>query len=193
MKKSIKALLNLLLVSGITLYGITEKQSFLITHVKKSIEMASLEQSNIDKTFLTAEGMSSPKVRHFLNNVCNLTQANYLEIGVWKGSTFMAALSNNTSLNSATAIDNWAEFGGPRDAFYGQIAKLNNSKLVTIYEKDAFQVDIKTAFKKKIDIYFYDGEHTFDAQKSAFTYYKDILADTFIAIVDDYNHPPAKA
>ena len=47
--------------------------------------------------------------------------------------------------------------------------------------------DIKKIFKNNINVYFYDGDHSFEAQKSAFTYFNDIFADTFIAIVDDYN------
>ena len=39
----------------------------------------------------------------------------------------------------------------------------------------------------KINIYFYDGGHSQEQQKLAFTYYNSIFEDTFIAIVDDYN------
>ena len=47
--------------------------------------------------------MASGKVRHLLNN---LAARRYLEVGVWKGATFVAACYGRR-LESATAIDNF--------------------------------------------------------------------------------------
>ena len=53
----------------------------LVYQLKKSIIQAEEEQSKISKNILTLEGMSSRKIRHFLNNVVNFPECRYLEIG----------------------------------------------------------------------------------------------------------------
>ena len=73
----------------------TNYQLSLIEHVKQSIQNAELGISQLNSKILNLEGMSSDKVRHFLNNICSLEHGNYLEIGVWKGSTFISALYKN--------------------------------------------------------------------------------------------------
>lgn len=165
----------------------TPDQERLITHVKKSIENATAETSKLTQEILALEGMSSVKVRHLLNNICSLPKAHYLEIGVWKGSTFVSALYNNTEIASAVAIDNWSDFGAPRTTLFGNVTKFLSLAPIDIYELDAFKLNKKEALPSPVDIYFYDGSTSFESAKKAFTYYNDSFADTFIAIVDDYN------
>jgi hypothetical protein len=50
-----------------------------------------------------------------------------------------------------------------------------------------FKID-KTIFKEKFNIYMYDGNHSYESQYKAFEYYYDVLDDTFIFIVDDWNN-----
>ena len=40
-----------------------------------------------------------------------------------------------------------------------------------------------------IDIYFYDADHSLKAHEMAFTYYNDLFADVFIAVIDDWECP----
>jgi hypothetical protein len=163
----------------------TKYQSFLIEHVKQSITNAELGISKLTSEILALDGMSSNKVRHFLNNICSLDNGKYLEIGVWKGSTFISALYNNT-LSNAIAIDNWSEFSGPKNLFLENITYFLPSNSYNFYEANCFNFNLKT-ITNKINIYFYDGAHTKEDQRLAFAYYDSILEDTFIAIVDDYN------
>ncbi|MDR3646468.1 MAG: class I SAM-dependent methyltransferase [Candidatus Babeliales bacterium] len=159
---------------------------YLVNHVVKSIKNADNKTSQLNSDILKLEGMSSDKVRHLLNNICSLKNGRYLEIGVWKGSTFVSALYNNTKLLEATAIDNWAQFTGPKQEFQNNLNKFILPSAYKFYESDCFKFDIKN-IKNKINIYFYDGGHTFEEQRLAFAYYNEILEDQFIAIVDDYN------
>src|SRR5579872_3190335 len=55
----------------------------LINHVQKSIKNAERGISKLSKDVLGIDGLSSSKVRHFLNNICSIPGTNYLEIGVW--------------------------------------------------------------------------------------------------------------
>src|SRR6478609_460118 len=85
----------------------------LIEHTKGAIRLAEASASSLSDAVLRVEGMSSAKVRHLLNNLVKFEGCRYLEIGCWKGSTLISALLNNRP--QYWAIDNWSEYGGPRD------------------------------------------------------------------------------
>lgn len=164
---------------------LTNYQLFLIEHVKQSIANAQLEKSQLNLEILALQGMSSNKIRHFLNNICSIPDGKYLEIGIWKGATFISALYQN-QLSTAIAIDNWTEFSGTKKEFEQNIIKFLPTTSYQLFESDCFKFDIKN-ISKKINIYFYDAAHTRKDQRLAFTHYNEIFEDTFIAIVDNYN------
>lgn len=187
MYKKCKLLISTSLFLSFHLLNSSEiyNESFLVQHVTESINKAELGISKLNSEILQLEGMSSSKVRHFLNNICSLQNGRYLEIGVWKGSTFVSALYGNNLLD-AVAIDNWSEFSGPRQAFQNNLFKFLAATPHRFYEVDCFAFDLKT-LKNKYNIYFYDGGNSQEDQRLAFTYFNEVLDDTFIAIVDDYN------
>lgn len=160
----------------------------LVQHVMSSIEKAESFSSGLDESVLKMPGYSSPKVRHFMNNLCSIQNIKYLEIGVWQGSTFVSALYNNQkNIVKAFAIDNWSELGGPRIEFLTHIDCFLPKFPVIFYEKDCFSIDL-ACINEKINVYFYDGDHSEESQKLAFTYFNDIFEDVFIVVVDDYNY-----
>ncbi len=163
----------------------TPYQKFLIEHVQKSITLAQLERSQLNSEILLLEGLSSNKIRHLLNNICSLSDANYLEIGTWKGATFISALFKNNLL-SGTAIDNWSQFAGNKKEFETNITNFLPNTSYQMYETNCFKFKVET-IPQKINIYFYDAGHTREEQRLAFVHYNKIFEDTFIAIVDNYN------
>lgn len=164
------------------------KEKILIDHVKKSIENAQNGISKITPEILKIDGMSSPVIRHFLNNICSLEGGRYFEIGCWKGSTLVAAVYQNDShLSDIVAMDNWSEFLGPKNEFHKNITSFLPNSPLKFYEVDCFSVNPKALFSKPVNIYFYDGRHEIPHQKRAFTHYNNILDDVFIAMVDDWN------
>src|SRR2546426_12350592 len=82
-----------------------------VEHTLHSIFAAERGDSKLTSEILGLAGFSSPRMRHFLNNVCSFPSVNYLEIGTWKGSTLLSA----SYLNSGqfTGIDNFSQFGDP--------------------------------------------------------------------------------
>ena len=187
MSKKIILCLVIQLFATLSLRAVSEER--LIQHVEESIANAEKGISSLSKKELSLEGMSSAKVRHLLNNLCSLPKTNYLEIGIWKGSTWIAALSNNSStISSAIAIDNWSEFKGPKTAFEMNCATFLKDAEYQFIEADCFKVNLNE-FSDPINIYFYDGNHSAFFQEKAFTYFNEIFDDTFIAIVDDWNFP----
>ena len=177
-------------ISTIILPLFSNTNDIYIEHVQNAIERADKRISSLNAGPLALPGMSSSKVRHLLNNLCSLPETNYLEIGVWKGSTFISALQNNQkTISSAIAIDNWSEFEGPKAEFKRNCRRFLKRNKYNFYESNSFEFDL-SKISKPINVYFYDGGHSTLDQEMAFTYYNSIFADTFIAMIDDWNHPP---
>jgi len=157
----------------------------LIEHLTNSIEL-SLEDK-LPSDIYSIEGMSSNKVRNLLSNICNLDNYNYLEIGVWKGSTCISSLYNN-KFNKAYLIDNWSEFGTAKDDFFRNINYNLNQRIndISVIEADCFSLSLDK-IDSIIDIYFYDGNHSYESHKNSLKYYYNVLNSEFIFIVDDWN------
>lgn len=161
----------------------------LIDHITKSIEKATRHVSDIDDRILALEGMSSAKIRHFLNNIVKFEGCNYLEIGCWKGSTTISALYKNKP-NKYWVIDNFSQ------SFYGQgnvkPEFMKNFKTILGYEPNLIDagyaaIDLDREGIRDVNVYFYDGDHMNDAQHVALAHYLPCLQKEFIYICDDWN------
>ena len=156
--------------------------------------------SNINKEIFDIEGMSSFYTRHLFNNIGNLQNINYLEVGSWRGSTACSILSNN-NLKSAILIDNFSQFDDPdwiansktklkaKDELQLNLSKYANNNY-TIIEADFFTVNINQF--PQIDVFLFDGYHSYEHQYKALFYLYEKLAKRFIFIVDDYEWPSVK-
>ncbi len=175
-----------------------DREAELIKHVNRCFNLAEKMTSGItDPAILNIQGMSGHKGRHFLNNLCSLPHASYLEIGTWKGSTFISALyGNQQSIDYALAVDNWSEWdwqwGDSRKEFLENVNRFLPQGSFHFVEDNCFMLNKRKHLPLPVNIYFYDGEHRQIDQELAFTYFNDAFDDVFIAIVDDWNHPPAQ-
>jgi hypothetical protein len=131
------------------------------------------------------EGMSGQKYRSLINQlVGSISDARYLEIGSWAGSTAAAALYGNGV--RALCIDNWSEFDGPRELFFANIKKvLTPSIQFEVIERDFRAVDYKDI--GTFNIYLFDGPHAEKDQYDGIMIVQPALANPFILIVDDWN------
>jgi hypothetical protein len=167
--------------------------SMLCQHVESSIALADRMTSKLDRAAFRARGFTSPKVRHLLNNLGSHHGLDYLEVGVHRGATFVAANYRNT-LGSATAVDNWSEFaddGRVKSEFLQHCATLLAPGSYRFLEQDCFTVT-RDQLHTPINFYLYDGEHSFEAQRKALTHFYALLDDAFIFLVDDYSWDAAK-
>jgi len=157
-------------------------------HIINSINNADLGISKLTNKILNLEGLSSYKIRHLLNNLLELDDVNYLEIGTWKGSTLTSALFNN-KVKNVYAIDNWSEFDKS-----GEVKKqfLKNTKDFNFefFEEDCYSIKLEQ-ITHPINIFLYDGAHDYDSHYNALTYFYPVLADQFIFIVDDFDPVPS--
>tara|TARA_B110000305_G_C19275180_1_gene556483 strand:- start:126 stop:860 length:735 start_codon:yes stop_codon:yes gene_type:complete len=69
--------------------AVFDNNNDVVMAVEKAFGLANSMISNIEAGVLEIDGMSGNKFRHFLNNLVRLVGCeNYLEIGVWAGSSF---------------------------------------------------------------------------------------------------------
>jgi len=145
-------------------------------------------------------GLTSPRVRHFLNNICSQEGAVYLEIGVFAGSTFCAAIENNDMV-AAYANDTWQEpelqperedlnidVVGDMDTFISNVEKVSENLDFDISilkgECEGLNGD---NFQHKVNIIFYDGDNDPTVMWRFFNTIDAYTDDVFTLIIDDAN------
>jgi len=167
-----------------------------ITALRLAIENADQLKSELPGEQYQVPALTSLRIRHLLNSIGKLG-TKYMEIGVHKGGTFTASVSNNSNLTEIVAIDSFAsdendyektvnEYGKARPEFEHWANKfLPKESSFKLIVSDSFQVDLNEV-PKDIDVYLYDGDHSEEYQRKALTYFKDNLADEFIFLCDDF-------
>lgn len=158
--------------------------SNLVEHVKNSIDKANNHVSDIDDRILALDGMSSPKVRHLLNNLAKVDLCNYLEIGCWKGSTCISALYKN-KVNKHWVIDNFSLFGGPKQDFLNNFNTIIGSQ-PNLIDRDYISFNPVDEGISDVNVYFYDGEHVGQHQATALSHYVNSVQKEFIYVCDDW-------
>ena len=154
--------------------------------------------------YYNVEGLSSARVRHFLNNLCSQEGAVYLEVGVYAGSTFCAAVQNNDMV-AAYANDNWSQ-PNLQPAREDMDLALENVTVDTFVKNlqenittDSLDFDIKVLngdssqlgkkdFEQDVNIIFYDGDND---QLKMIEFYTQMLTftqDIFTLVAVSYTH-----
>lgn len=141
--------------------------------VRASLELADNERSKITEREKEMYGLSSIRLKAFLNNLCAKDNVNYLEIGTYKGSTLLSAVFGNPK-TKAVGVENfkyddrepkkWAPEGtiweNMKSQLYSNIERYQdpdsgvNTKNVTIVESNFETVDLSSY--PKFDVCFFD-------------------------------------
>jgi hypothetical protein len=157
--------------------------------VELALENAEAGRSEVVPTVLSIPGMTSPRVKHFLNNLCRARDVVYLEIGSWQGATITAASCNNPG--RFVAIENFVHGGGGQ--FHANRRATSAWCRFEFLERDCWQVPPREiAEPGQVNVFFYDGPHDFASQLRAFTQFDRLFARDFVAVVDDWDHPPVR-
>jgi hypothetical protein len=118
----------------------------LIEHCRSSVDNSNNNISKLTSDILSMDGMSGNKTRHLYNNICSLNNANYLEIGTWKGSSFISAFYKNEI--NPIVIDNWVEFNGPKEEFISNVNRLCPDRKVNFKDKIySFPINLMTLYQ----------------------------------------------
>ena len=163
-----------------------------------AIDNASSFKSNFVSEGYEIQGITSNRVRHFLNNLCSYDDAVYLELGTLMGSTFFAATMGNNIDN--IGVDNysepeckpmtknlhWNEVGNAFEEFKRYFDKYENGKS-TFIKSDILSLKEEDFDGKKPNVVFYDASHDYVQQLNNLNHIAPLLADKFILIIDDAN------
>jgi len=160
----------------------------LMMHATESVLLADRCRSKLPEELLRAPGYSSPRVRHLLNNLCCFPACRYLEVGTWQGATILSASHKNPG--AFLAVDNFSEFGGPREQFLANRERYKADCRFDFLDADCWSISPEKI--GSINAYFYDGGHSEEDHYRAFTHFDAAFADTFIAVVDDWNWPQVR-
>lgn len=157
--------------------------------IKSAFSKAVQENTELPEWILRLHGMSGRRYRIFINQLIKtIEDAKYLEVGSWAGSTACSAIYGNKVY--CTCIDNWSEFGGPKDQFHRNVkAAISPDGIngLRCYEEDFRAVDYRTI--GKFNVYLFDGPHSTQDQYDGLKFPLPALEDVFIFIVDDWNDP----
>jgi hypothetical protein len=164
-----------------------------ISHVDRSFEKAELFESKVTPEILSLEGMTGFKTRHFYNNLLEVdSPMNYLEIGVWRGSSFISAMYKNLNVNGIAMDDFNPNYGGPNSGeanhrlfLENTSSHLSNGEQYEVKVKEFYSLDVSEL--PKIDIYLYDGDHIDHYQYNAFKKMYPCFSDICVVIIDDWN------
>jgi hypothetical protein len=108
----------------------------------------------------------------------------FVNVGVWNGFTFISGLINNAN-KKCIGIDNFSEFGGPKENFLARFEKYNN-KNHFFYEMNYIEY-FRKIHKGSIGFYIYDGEHSYENQLEGLKVAEPFFSKNCLVFVDDIN------
>ncbi|MFE5320700.1 class I SAM-dependent methyltransferase [Paenibacillus sp. NPDC056579] len=108
----------------------------------------------------------------------------FVNVGVWNGFTFIAGMQNNPN-KKCIGVDNFSEFGGPREAFDEAFSHHKNEHHL-FYDMD--YADYFThKHNEPIGFYIFDGPHDYDNQLKGLQLAEPFFTKDCIIMVDDTN------
>jgi hypothetical protein len=140
------------------------------------------------------QGLTSQRVKSLLN-ILGKGSKRYLEIGTHNGATFYSVVDGNTI--EANACDIWKDDVQPLDSilkveknsfdtFNENINKIDSSKAsIRIHKKPMMELDTKEL--KDIDLFFYDGDHSYKDTYNSIKKFYPCFANETILVFDDAN------
>lgn len=178
---------------------VSKSKNRFIEKVKESLSNAEQGKSKLTNEVLAVQGLTSNKVKHFVNNLVDMADTRYLEVGIFQGAILTAALQGNNHI-TVVGVDNFKtpniqpmremeEWVSTPDPVQIQLRKnlaltgQNNFKIVN---KDFLSVT-QDDLPFKASIVFYDGDHELEMQEKFIEHYKNLVDDIFILVVDDWN------
>lgn len=160
-----------------------------ITHLENCFEKAERKESKLIPEVNSIMGMTGEKTRCLYNNLLEMDDARYLEIGCWQGSSTCSAMYGNKA--KVVAIDNFSSFGSPRQIFIDNFVKYKGENDALFMDGDCFALDISVL--PKFNIYCFDGDHSEESQFKGLDYFLPKMDDVFVFIVDDFNWAEPRA
>lgn len=153
--------------------------------VRDAFDAAINHRVTVDPGVLAMPGMSGRTYRAFVNDLMArlAPDGRYLEVGAHAGSTLCSAISGNAV--RAVTIDNWSQFGGPRELFFEHLARFGGASDVRVIEEDFRKVDY--ASLGTFNVFLFDGPHEEVDQYDGVILAQPALDRVHVLVVDDWN------
>lgn len=137
--------------------------------------------------------MSTYAIAAMINKAVSMMSSDscFLNVGVWNGFTFLAGLKGNSE-KTCIGVDNFSEFGGPREEF---MERFNSYRSVShhFYDLD-YREYFEKVHKEEIGLYIYDGGHSYRDQLMGLQLAEPFFSNRCVVLVDDTNwDEPRKA
>lgn len=170
----------------------------LVDRVIRSIDAAVDNTSKFNPEGYDVLGLSSTKVRHFLNNLCSEPGTVYADVGCYTGSTLFAALMGNQV--NAYAIDDFSD-GCVRPKNRNLFDKYSVDNPIDQFIVNAekwFPEDCSVGFcvkpvrevifnkEHKPNVVFYDAQND-ETMVANLEHIHEQVQDSYILVIDDAN------
>jgi len=174
--------------------------------IEACLEMSDNEHSKLTEREIEIFGLSSKRQRAFINNICSKVGTKYLEIGVYRGATLLAAAAGNSS-TKVVGIENFSYddrepakkapvngiWDNMKSQLYDNISRYKdpdssvNTENVTIIEEDYRKADLSSI--KDIDVCLFDVTPTSDrTHKNFVELVLPSLSDESVIIFTQYSN-----
>jgi methyltransferase family protein len=166
-----------------------------IEAIRDCIERAKNHQSKMDQVAWSVPALSSIKLRHLMNNLGSLS-TRYMEHGTHRGGIFCSVLRNNPNIEIAYwgdcfASDKVTGENIQQEFIQNAIKCIEGTDTVLLGEvADTF--DLPSNFADEVDLYCFDADHGYEAQRKAMTHFLPSMANEFIVCVDDWQYGDVK-
>jgi len=110
----------------------------------------------------------------------------FVNVGVWYGFTLLAGIVGNPD-KKCVGVDNFSQFGGPRNAF---LARFEHLKGENHFFHDMDYVEyFSRVHRDPIGFYIYDGGHEYEDQLKGLLLAEPFFSKNCVVLVDDTNWP----
>lgn len=158
-----------------------------------SLNAAPWDMQHYKAIMQSVQGMSTPSTMHILNLAVRQMAPNecYLEVGTWRGSTLIGALSGNEARGIAIDDDSMDNHDGDerpsQDVWHENVARFGMTDRVT-YCNGAVPAVWEQLHVPPIGVYLFDGDKsTEEAAYAGLVGVLPFLADEALIFVDDAN------
>ncbi len=108
----------------------------------------------------------------------------FVNVGVWNGFSLLAGMMENQQ-KKCIGIDNFSQFGAPREQFLGQFNRYKSHNHY-FYNMD-FHDYFSNIHSGPIGFYMYDGEHSYENQLEGLRVAEPFFSKNCIILIDDTN------
>ena len=166
-----------------------------IQAIKEAIEKAKNHQSKMDQTAWGVPALSSLKIRHLMNNLGAISTI-YMEHGTHKGGIFCSVLRNNPNIEIAYWGDSFASDKvtgeNVQEQFIQNAIKCIDGTDTVLLGEVSDTFSLPGDFGEGVDLYCFDADHGYEAQRKAMTHFLPSMANEFIVCVDDWQYGDVK-